>query len=222
MSNSPLVFDVYGTLLDVDAAARKAMLDHPDLSSVWPQFSAQWRDRQLRYSWLRSLMQDYTTFWQITCDALDVTMQDHQISDANLRQRLLDLYLNLSAYDEVPPLLARLKSEGQRLAVLSNGDPYMLNTALQSAGIADLFDAVLSVDSLKCYKPDPSVYALVGAHFDCQPQDVQFFSSNHWDVAGAGQFGFQTTWVNRKELIWDNLPKPPHQIVSNLNEAFKK
>ena len=217
----PLVFDVYGTLLDVDAAARQAINRHPELETFWPEFSAQWRQRQLSYSWLRSLMQDYTPFWQITCDALDVTLEEFAIKDGAMRQTLLDLYLHLSAYDEVSALLRHAKGEGHHLAVLSNGDPAMLRTALQSAGIIDLFDAVLSVDSLQCYKPDPKVYGLATARFDCSPQEIWFFSSNHWDIAGAGHYGFQTIWVNRAGKIWDNLPKPPVKTVSTLTEALE-
>ena len=216
----PLVFDVYGTLLDVDAAARQALKTHPKLEPIWPQLSARWRERQLSYSWLRSLMQDYRPFWQITCDALDVTLKEFDINDDALRQRLLELYLHLSAYDEVPDVLAQLKSEGHQLAVLSNGDPEMLNTALQSAGIKGLFDGFLSVDSLQCYKPDPKVYGLVTQHYSCQPQDVVFFSSNNWDIAGASQFGFRPIWVNRGHKIWDKLSPAPRHQVANLTAAM--
>ena len=216
----PLVFDVYGTLLDVDAAARQALKTHPKLEPIWPQLSTRWRERQLSYSWLRSLMQDYRPFWQITCDALDVTLEEFDINDDALRQTLLDLYLHLSAYDEVPDVLAGLKSDGHQLAVLSNGDPEMLNTALQSAGIKGLFDGILSVDSLQCYKPDPKVYGLVTQHYSCQPQDVVFFSSNNWDIAGASQFGFRPIWVNRGHKIWDKLSPAPRHQVANLTAAM--
>ena len=216
----PLVFDVYGTLLDVDAAARQALKTHTKLESIWPQLSARWRERQLSYSWLRSLMQDYRPFWQITCDALDVTLEEFDINDDALRQTLLDLYLHLSAYDEVPDVLAQLKSEGHQLAVLSNGDQEMLNTALQSAGIKGLFDGILSVDSLQCYKPDPKVYKMVTDHYSCQPQDVVFFSSNNWDIAGASQFGFRPIWVNRGHKIWDKLSPAPRHQVANLTAAM--
>ena len=216
----PLVFDVYGTLLDVDAAARQAMKTHPQLEAIWPQLSARWRERQLSYSWLRSLMQDYKPFWQITCDALDVTLDEFDLDDATLRQTMLDLYLHLSAFDEVPDVLERLKSEGHQLAVLSNGDPKMLDTALQSAGIKGFLDGILSVDSLQCYKPDPKVYRMVTDRYDCQPQDVVFFSSNNWDIAGAKQFGFRTIWVNRNQKIWDKLSSLPHQEVNHLTAAM--
>ena len=216
----PLVFDVYGTLLDVDSSARQALKTHPKLEPIWPQLSARWRERQLSYSWLRSLMQDYRPFWQITCDALDVTLEEFDINDDALRQTLLDLYLHLSAYDEVPDVLAQLKSEGHQLAVLSNGDQEMLNTALQSAGIKGLFDGILSVDSLQCYKPDPKVYKMVTDHYSCQPQDVVFFSSNNWDIAGASQFGFRPIWVNRGHKIWDKLSPAPRHQVANLTAAM--
>ena len=222
----PLVFDVYGTLLDVDAAAREAIDTHPQLEATWPELSARWRQRQLSYSWLRSLMQDYIPFWQITCDALDVTLDELAINDAKLHQTLLDLYLHLSAFEEVPEILAQLQSQGHQLAVLSNGDPMMLNIALQSAGIDGFLDGILSVDSLRCYKPDPKVYELVTDTYDCQPQDVLFFSSNNWDIAGASQFGFRPVWINRGQKIWDKLspaPSPPHgQTAAHLKEAVDR
>ena len=215
----PYVFDVYGTLLDVDAAAREAAEGHPALAKSWPQLSMMWRQRQLSYSWLRSLMQRYVPFWQITTEALDVTLDEMGLKDDDLRQSLLNLYLELSAYDEVPDILARLKSQGQPLAVLSNGDPDMIDAALKSAGIDHLLDAILSVDTLQCYKPDPRVYALVTDHFGCSAADVTFFSSNNWDVAGAGSFGFNTVWVNRGGKVWDDLPKPPGQVALSITDA---
>ena len=215
----PYVFDVYGTLLDVDAAAREAVESHPELVASWPQLSMSWRQRQLSYSWLRSLMHHYVPFWQITTDALDVTLNEMGLKGDALRQTLLNLYLELSAYDEVPEILARLKSQGKPLAVLSNGNPEMLDAALKSAGIDHLLDAVLSVDGLQCYKPDPRVYALVTDHFGCSAADVTFFSSNNWDVAGAGGFGFSTVWVNRAGKVWDDLPKPPGRQALSITSA---
>jgi 2-haloacid dehalogenase len=216
----PLVYDVYGTLLDVDAAARKIAERDPAFAEHWAQLSANWRQRQLSYSWLRSLMGKYVPFWQITTEALDVTMGEMGLDDPALRDNLLTLYLDLQAYDEVKPELTALKNKGHQLAVLSNGNPEMLERGLASAGISPLLDAVLSVDELGVYKPDPRIYAMVTSQFDCAPEDVMFFSSNNWDVAGAGSFGFKTIWVNRAGKTWDDLPERPHHIVSSLAEAM--
>lgn len=215
----PLVYDVYGTLLDVDAAARRMAGRDSAFAEHWVQLSSSWRQRQLSYSWLRSLMGRYVPFWQITTEALDVTMAEMGLDSPELRENLLTLYLDLMAYDDVIPELTALKAKGHKLAVLSNGSPEMLDRGLASAGIAPLLDAVLSVDALKIYKPDQRVYEMVTSHFDCAPQDVTFFSSNNWDVAGAGSFGFKTIWVNRGGKVWDDLPERPHHIVSGLSEA---
>ncbi|XDZ66403.1 haloacid dehalogenase type II [Alphaproteobacteria bacterium LSUCC0684] len=219
----PLVFDVYGTLLDVDAAAREAAAE-PGMSSIkenWAPLSAAWRQRQLSYSWLRSLMGEYVDFWQITTNALDVTLEELAISDQAVRERLLQLYTRLSAYDEVTAELTAMKNAGHQLGVLSNGSPSMLENALEGAGIAPLLDQVLSVDAIGIYKPDMRVYAMVTDAYGCAPGDVTFFSSNNWDVAGAGTFGFRTIWVNRAGRIWDDLPRSPDHVVASLEEAME-
>jgi len=219
----PLIFDVYGTLLDVDAAAREAAAE-PGMSSLkesWAPLSAAWRQRQLSYSWLRSLMGEYVDFWQITTNALDVTLDEFAISNQAVRERLLQLYTRLSAYDEVPVQLKAMKDVGHQLGVLSNGSPGMLKDALAGAGIAPLLDQVLSVDEIGIYKPDMRVYAQVTDVFGCAPGDIVFFSSNNWDVAGAGTFGFRTIWVNRAGRIWDDLPRSPDHVVASLEEAME-
>ncbi len=220
----PLVFDIYGTLLDVDAAARemaarKEAEGDQSFAQNWMHLAAGWRQRQLSYSWLRSLMGRYVPFWQITTEALDVTMGEMGLNDPELCEHLLNLYLDLTAYDEVTAQLTAFKDKGHKLAALSNGSPDMLERGLTSSGIGSLLDAVLSVDALKIYKPDPKVYALVTDHFGCAASDVTFFSSNNWDIAGAGSFGFKTIWVNRAGKTWDDLPERPHHIVGSLAEA---
>jgi 2-haloacid dehalogenase len=216
------VFDAYGTLLDVDAAAREAAAEPgmEDLKENWLPIAKGWRERQLRYSWLCSMMGKYDDFWELTIRALDTTLEEHALaSNDKLRARLLSLYSELSAYQEVPEVLANLKAAGHRLAVLSNASPSMLVKALDAAGISEWFDELLSVDVLKCYKPTPAVYQLIPERFDCKPSDVTFFSSNNWDVSGAGAFGFKTIWVNRTGVAWDNLPGKPDIIVNSISEA---
>jgi 2-haloacid dehalogenase len=216
------VFDAYGTLLDVDAAAREAAAE-PGMEALkenWLPIAKGWRERQLRYSWLCSMMGKYEDFWELTMLALDATLEEHGLaSDDKIRDRLLSLYSELSAYQEVPEVLANLKAAGHKLAVLSNASPSMLVKAVEAAGISQWFDELLSVDVLKCYKPTPAVYQLIPERFDCKPSDVTFFSSNNWDVSGAGAFGFKTIWVNRTGVAWDNLPGKPDIIVNSISEA---
>ena len=218
------VFDAYGTLLDVDAAAREAAAE-PGMEALkenWLPIAKGWRERQLRYSWLCSMMGKYDDFWELTIRALDTTLEEHALaSNDKVRARLLSLYSELSAYQEVPEVLANLKAAGHRLAVLSNASPSMLVKALDAAGISEWFDELLSVDVLKCYKPTPAVYQLIPDRFDCKPSDVTFFSSNNWDVSGAGAFGFKTIWVNRNSVAWDKLPGFPDEIVNSIAEAAK-
>ena len=216
------VFDAYGTLLDVDAAAREAASE-PGMEALkenWLPIAKGWRERQLRYSWLCSMMGQYDDFWELTTRALDATLKEYALaSDDKVRTRLLSLYSELSAYEEVPEVLANLKAAGHKLAVLSNASPNMLVKALEAAGISEWFDELLSVDVLKCYKPTPAVYQLVTERFECKPSEVTFFSSNNWDVSGAGAFGFRTIWVNRTGTAWDKLPGKPDRIVKSISEA---
>jgi len=157
------VFDAYGTLFDVHAAA--ATLKQ-EIGPKADQLSATWRTKQLEYTWLRSLMPAYKPFWEITQNGLDYAMEETGLSDrADLRQRLLDLYFNLAAYPEVPAMLGQLKQMGLKTAILSNGSMDMLEGAVGSAGIGDRLDAVLSVESVGVFKPDPSVYTVVTDHF---------------------------------------------------------
>ena len=219
-----IVFDAYGTLLDVDASAREAASE-PGMEALkenWLPIAKGWRERQLRYSWLCSMMGQYDDFWELTTRALDATLEEHALaSNDKIRAKLLSLYSELSAYKEVPKVLANLKAAGHELAVLSNASPNMLEKAIEAAGIAEWFDELLSVDVLRCYKPTPVVYQLVTERFDCKPSDVTFFSSNNWDVSGAGAFGFRTIWVNRAGAAWDKLPNSPDKIVRTIAEETK-
>ena len=166
------------------------------------------------------MMQKYDDFWELTIRALDATLEEHGLSsNKKIRGRLLSLYSELSSYAEVPSVLSNLKASGHKLAVLSNASPNMLKTAMDAAGITELFDELLSVDVLKCYKPTPSVYQLVTTRFNCEPGEVTFFSSNNWDVSGAGAYGFKTIWANRTGVTWDKLSSQSDNIVSTLVEV---
>lgn len=189
-----VVFDAYGTLLDVHAAvARHAGRVGPAASA----FSALWRVKQLEYSWIRSAAGAYQPFWELTEAALDHAMAVHGLADAALRADLLAAYRVLDAYPDAVPVLGALRAAGLGTAILSNGSSEMLASAVGAAGLAPLLDAVLSVDPLGRYKPDPAVYALATAHFSLAPGEVAFVSSNAWDAFGAVRFGFQVFWLNR-------------------------
>ena len=187
------VFDAYGTLFDVHSAVGRHSARLPDANTV----SMLWRTKQLEYTWLRTLMGRYVDFWQITQDALNFALDTHGMTDAALQQDLMQAYLELSCYPEVPKVLEALKQKGFRCAILSNGSTEMLNSAVRNSELQNFFDAVISVDSLGVYKPDPQVYQLAVDQLDLQPREIAFQSSNAWDAAGAGAFGFKVAWINR-------------------------
>jgi 2-haloacid dehalogenase len=219
MPISACVFDAYGTLFDVNAAARIAAAERgrEALAAVWPRLAADWRAKQLQYTWLRAIMGEHADFWQVTQDALDWAMEAAGLSDDGLRERLLALYRELPAYPEVPAMLAALKASGRRAAILSNGSPGMLGAAVASAGIGSALDAVLSVEEVGVFKPDARVYDLVGAHLGVAPSEVLFVSSNGWDAAGAAHYGFRTVWVNRAGDPEDRLPARPGHVMADLS-----
>lgn len=213
------IFDAYGTLFDVAAAARQAASEpnHPALADKWAEVAGHWRHKQLQYTWLRAISDAHCDFWQVTQDGLDWALEATGLQgDDALRQRLLDLYWELAAYPEVPAMLGALKKAGLQTAILSNGSPDMLNGAVKSAGIGAVLDDVLSVESVGVFKPHRTVYDMVGARFGCAPDEVLFVSSNGWDAAGAAGYGFNTVWVNRAGEPMDRLPWSPQTILSDL------
>ncbi len=212
------VFDAYGTLFDVAAAAREASQEpgRDALAKVWQKLASDWRLKQLQYTWLRAVTGDHTDFWEVTQNGLDWAMEASGLEDAKLRERLLQLYWELSAYPEVPEMLARLKAAGHNTAILSNGSPDMLDGAVQSAGLGEVLDDVLSVQDVGVFKPHASVYDLVGKRFGCAKGDVLFVSSNGWDAGCATGYGFTTAWVNRAGEPVDRLPWRPAHILSDL------
>ena len=188
------VFDAYGTLFDFNAAiGRHRTAAGPDAD----RFSEIWRQKQIEYTWTHTLAGRYVDFWSLTQRALDYSFARVPSVDRRLRQDLLDCYLKLDAFPDANTVLGALKANRDSVAILSNGTPSMLDTAVAAAGIANLVDAVLSVDAIRMYKPRPEVYALVTSHFAVAPGEVTFVSSNRWDAMGATAFGFRTVWVNR-------------------------
>ncbi|WP_238363942.1 haloacid dehalogenase type II [Mesobacterium pallidum] len=221
MTITTCVFDAYGTLFDVAAAARQAAEEpgRDKLAACWQKLAEDWRRKQLEYSWLRAVTGAHTPFWEVTKDGLDWAMEAAGLAgDLELRERLLALYWELSAYREVPKMLTTLKAMGKQTAILSNGSPDMLDGAVDSAGLAMVLDAVLSVESVGVFKPASAVYQLVEDRFGCARDEVLFVSSNGWDAACAVGFGFQTAWVNRAGLPMDRLPWQPHHVLSDLTD----
>lgn len=212
------IFDAYGTLFDVAAAARLAAAEpgREALAAAWPRLADDWRRKQLEYSWLRAVMGAHIPFWQVTQDGLDWALEASGLTDPDTRERLLALYWELPAYPEVPAMLARLRAEGFATAILSNGSPDMLQGAVASAGIGALLDDVLSVESVGVFKPAPAVYRLVTDRFACRVDEVLFVSSNGWDAAAASAYGFRVAWVNRAGLPMDRLPGRPHHVLADL------
>jgi len=221
MTITTCIFDAYGTLFDVAAAARLAAEEpgQGHWAEKWPALANDWRLKQLQYSWLRAVTDDYCSFWQVTQDGLDWAMERQGLDgDAELRERLLALYWELQAYPEVPQMLAALKSAGKATAILSNGSPDMLSGAVDSAGLGELLDDVLSVESVGIFKPSARVYDMVGQRFGASPDQVLFVSSNGWDAAGAAAYGFRTVWVNRAGEPVDRLPGRPETILTDLTD----
>jgi 2-haloacid dehalogenase len=213
MTSSAYVFDAYGTLFDVHSAAERHAMQ---IGSRWQTFSDIWRTKQLEYTWVRSLAGSRVTFWQVTEDALDFAIASVGGLEKGIRQELLSAYRELEAYPEVAGVLSGLKSKGARLGILSNGDPSMLEEAVHSAGLNDLFDAVLSVEPAGIFKPAPSVYVLVTNGFHSTPREISFQSSNRWDIAGAKAFGFRTVWINRGGRPDEYQDLPADDVLSDL------
>ncbi len=220
MTIDTCIFDAYGTLFDVTSAARLASEEpaFPQLSDGWQRLSADWRERQLQYTWIRTIAGEHADFWQVTQDALDHALEASGLADDALRERLLKLYWELATYPEVPAMLSALKDAGRATGVLSNGSPEMLQGAVRSAGIGRLLDHLLSVESVGVYKPDARVYDMVGRAFGCEAGSVLFVSSNGWDAAAATGYGFRTAWVNRTGAPMDRLPWTPAHVLTDLSE----
>ena len=212
------IFDAYGTLFDVNAAARLVAAEpgRENMAAVWPQVARDWRLKQLQYTWLRAVAGQHCDFWQVTQDGLDWAMEAAGLEDLELRERLLALYWELPAYPEVPDMLAALRGRGLTTGILSNGSPDMLAGAVQSADLQSLLDATLSVEDVGVFKPHASVYDMIEARFGCARNEVLFVSSNGWDAAGAAGYGFQTAWVNRAGEPMDRLYATPHHTLTDL------
>ena len=209
------VFDAYGTLFDVHSAVAK---HHTRLGDKADAVSRMWRAKQLEYTWQRTILDRYADFWRVTADGLDFALAAHGVGDAALRDDLLNAYLSLDCYPEVPGVLSTLKEARMRTAILSNGSPMMLEAAVESAGIGGMLDAVISVDELGMYKPSAEVYQLAMDEFEVGRGQVSFQSSNAWDAAAAATFGFRVAWCNRFGQARERLPDAPDVEIRTLDE----
>lgn len=208
------VFDAYGTLFDVNAAAAHCQ---ETLGDRWQPLAEMWRLKQLQYTWLRGLMGQHTNFWQVTGDALDYAMESFDIDDPKLHDQLMELYLRLDVYPEVGGVLARLKAAGLKTAILSNGSPRMLEAAVSNAGIGKHLDAVLSVEDVGVFKPHSSVYQMGVDRLGLSAASISFQSSNGWDAAAASAFGYRVVWINRFGQARERIPEPPDAEITTLD-----
>jgi 2-haloacid dehalogenase len=209
------LFDAYGTLFDFAAAARGC---RDVLGADADRLTALWRDKQLQYTWLRSLAGRYVDFWQVTGDALDFTLETLGIDRPGLRDRLMTLYLTLEPFPEVADTLRRLKQAGLRTAILSNGSPKMLDAIVAGNDLSNMLDAVLSVDAVGVYKTHPKVYQLAVDRLGVPASAISFQSSNAWDAYAASAFGMRVVWCNRYGQRRERLPGSPDCEVRTLAE----
>jgi 2-haloacid dehalogenase len=207
------IFDAYGTLFDVHAAIAR----HRDrIGADADRVSDLWRTKQLEYTWTLTAMGRYENFERLTERALDFALARFGKSDAALRADLLGAYRKLDAYPDAKETLRALKQSGFVTGILSNGSPDMLNTAVENAAIGAVLDHVISVDTLRFYKPRQEIYALVTKALSAKPSDVIFVSSNRWDIAGAANFGFKPVWVNRAKMPDEYMDLKPVAVVDSL------
>jgi 2-haloacid dehalogenase len=209
------VFDAYGTLFDVHSAVGK---HRERLGDVADQVSVVWRTKQLEYTWLRSLMGHHADFWQVTQDALDYAFDMHEVNDSDLRKDLIEAYLKLDCYPEVPGALSALKDQGFDIAILSNGTPTMLEAAVRNSRLETVIPKIFSVEKAGVFKPDPRVYRIAVDELNVKPEEIVFQSSNAWDASGAAAFGFKVAWVNRFGQSPERLPGRPTVEIVDLSK----
>jgi 2-haloacid dehalogenase len=242
-SPKAVIFDAYGTLFDVHSVIAAAEQLFPGRGDALSQL---WRQKQIEYTQLRTLAAPadapgahYQPFWDITGDALRFAAKKLQLTlGRTAEKRLMDEYACLSAFPDAVPALRALRDAAASpstmptpaagsepisrvgLAILSNGNPQMLDVAIKSAGMTGLFDHVLSVDAVRAYKPSPAAYALGTQAFDAPPREIVFVSSNGWDVTGATWFGFTTFWLNRQNAPVEELGVTPHGAGGGMNDLL--
>tara|TARA_Y100001970_G_C14225067_1_gene855103 strand:- start:1461 stop:2120 length:660 start_codon:yes stop_codon:yes gene_type:complete len=216
MSIKAVVFDAYGTLFDVNSAAKKCK---NKIGNDWENFANFWRTTQLEYTWLRSLMKRHKDFWQVTEDSLKKSMKVFNI-DQSMKRELLDLYRVLSPYPEVKGVLEDLKKKNYKLAILSNGTPSLLNELVSNNNLDNLFENIFSIEEVNVYKPVSRVYELPVKKYGIKPSEIIFLSANTWDVSGGGNYGYDSIWVNRNKAHFDYLDYRPLKEIDNLTQLL--
>ena len=211
-----IIFDAYGTLFDVNSAAKKCK---DRIGDKWENFANYWRTTQLEYTWLRSLMNKHKDFWQITEDSLDKSMKKFKI-DHSMRVELLELYKILSPYPETKTTLEQLKKRNYKIAILSNGTPSLLNYLVEKNDMKNFFDDIFSIEEVGIFKPSSKVYDIPIKKYKINKGEVVFLSSNTWDISGGGNFGYNCLWVNRNNDVFDNLDYSPKYELKNLKELL--
>lgn len=213
---SAIAFDAYGTLFDVYSIGALAEELFPGSGA---ELAGIWRVAQIDYTRIRTLCGRYRDFWHITSDALHYAAAElHLGLDGEKHRLLMDQYLHLDAFEESLDMVRILKTEGFRLAILSNGTPHMLESAVNAAGMAGLFDHLISVDKVQKFKTAPEAYQLGPDTLGCPPEEILFVSSNGWDVCGASWFGYRTFWVNRAGKLLDNFGVSPSGEGKSLRD----
>lgn len=215
------VFDVYGTLINLEADIQR----YADMINSYEKVSAiirLWRSKQLEYTWLRNIMQHYVSFWQITKDALDYALTAHDMNDYSFRDALLTSYIDPECYEEVIAGLQHIKTKQFKTAILSNGSPEMLFAAIRDTGMDHYIDSVLSVEEVQLFKPEPLVYQLAVDKMKLPKENIAYFSSNAWDVAGAASFGLSAIWVNRTQQLPERLPGKPCMEAVDISSVVAK
>ncbi len=214
-----VLFDVYGTLLDVYSVALRAEQLFPGEGE---RLARLWRDKQIDYSRLVSMSGRYRPFWQLTRDALQAAAASLRLTlDPAGEDSLMNQYRHLSAFPENRGVLQALAERGIRCGVLSNGDPEMLAVSVRSAGLNEFLDPVLSVHATRRYKTDPAAYALGPVALGLAAPEILFVSSNCWDAIGAAWYGFTTLWVNRNDAPLERLGIEPTRIGRSLRDVLE-
>jgi 2-haloacid dehalogenase len=214
-----VLFDVYGTLLDVYSVGLRAEQMFPGAGE---RLARAWRDKQIEYSRLVSMSGRYRPFWQLTRDALQVSAATLRLAlDDAGADSLMNEYRHLSAFPENRAVLQSLAERGIRAGVLSNGDPDMLDVTLRSAGLIDLIDPILSVHATRRYKTDPAAYAIGPVALELPASEILFVSSNCWDAIGATWYGFTTLWINRADAPMERLGTEPTRVGHSLRDVLE-
>ena len=213
------VFDAYGTLFNVATPVEKLAGTIGEKSA---DVAKLWRQKQLEYTWLRSLMGVHADFWVVTREALDHTLEVHGITETGLADELMTLYLKLDAYDDVAATVQAIRAKGKRCAILSNGSPSMLDSIVRHAGLEKLFDHVLSVEEVGVYKPSRRVYRLAMQRLQIQDApSICFISANSWDAQAAAQFGYQVVKLSRVPSVADRIPGKPAAVIDGLEKLLQ-